>query len=234
MLKKEGIRRYIGPKRIVFSSLLFCLIGVAWYLRQHGHLNPKALFEFIGDYPLMAPFIFIAFYALALLVMIPTLPFNLGAGMLWGPFWGSLIAMSGSGLGVICAFTIARSTIGQPFATRFDNRAITWLQNELEIKGWKVVAFTRINPIFPSGPLNFIFGLTSISFVTYIWSSIVFLIPLTVAFAIIGHEVSNFVIEGEVGDLVKTLLIISAVITSIVLFRVFTKLLTQIKNPELP
>ena len=233
MLKKESIRRYIGPKRIVFSTLLFCLIGLAWYLRQKGYLNPKVLIEFIGDYPLMAPFIFIAFYALALLVMIPTLPLNLGAGMLWGPLWGSFIAMAGSGLGVICAFTIARSTIGQPFAARFDNRSITWLQNELKIKGWKVVAFTRINPIFPSGPLNFIFGLTSISFATYIWSSIVFLIPLTAAFAIVGHEVSNFIIEGEVGDFVRTLLIISAVITLIVLFRIFTKLVTQIKNPEL-
>jgi len=228
------MRRYIGPKRIVFGTLLFCLIGAAWYLRQQGYLNPKVLIEFIGDYPFMAPFIFIAFYTLALLVMIPTLPLNLGAGMLWGPLWGSLVSIAGSGLGVICAFAIARSTIGQPFATRFDNRAVTWLQNELERKGWKVVAFTRINPIFPSGPLNFIFGLTSISFATYIWSSIAFLIPLTVAFAIIGHEVSNFVIEGDVGDLVKTLLVVSAVITSIVLFRVLTKLLTHIKNPELP
>jgi len=228
------MRRYIGPKRIVFSTLLFCLIGLAWYLRQKGYLNLKILIEFISDYPLMAPFIFIAFYALALLVMIPTLPLNLGAGMLWGPLWGSLISMAGSSLGVICAFIIARSTIGQLFANRFDNITITWLQNELKTKGWKIVAFTRINPIFPSGPLNFIFGLTSISFATYIWSSIVFLFPLTVAFAIIGHEVSNFVIEGEVGDLVRTLLVVSAVITSIVLIRIFTKLLTHIKNPELP
>jgi len=182
----------------------------------------------------MAPFIFIAFYALALLVMIPTLPLNLGAGMLWGPLWGSLVSMAGSSLGVVCAFTIARTAIGQPFADRFDNLTITWLQNELKTKGWKIVAFTRINPIFPSGPLNFIFGLTSISFVTYIWSSIVFLIPLTVAFAIIGYEIGNFVIEGEVGDLVRTLIVISTVITSIVLFRVFTKLLTHIKNSELP
>lgn len=227
------MRRFIGPKRVIFSMLLFFLIGSAWYLRQQGYLNPKVLIEFIGDFPLMAPFIFIAFYALALLVMIPTLPLNLGAGMLWGPIWGSLVSIAGSSLGVICAFIIARSTIGQPFANRFDSRTITWIQNELKTKDWKIVAFTRMNPIFPSGPLNFIFGLTSISFETYLWSSIVFLVPLTVAFAIIGHEVSNFVIEGEVGDLVRTVIVISAIITSMVLFRVFTKLLTQIRNPEL-
>jgi len=228
------MRRYIGPKRIMLSTLLFCFISIAWYLRQQGYLNPKVVFTFIGNYPFMAPFIFIAFYALALFLMVPTLPLNLGAGMLWGPLWGSLVAIAGSGLGVIFAFTIARTAMGQPFANRFDNLTITWLQNELKTKGWKIVAFTRINPIFPSGPLNFIFGLTSISFATYMWSSIIFLIPLTVAFAIIGYEVSNFVIEGEVGDLVRTLLVVSAVITSIVLFRVFTKLLTHIKNPELP
>ncbi|MGB2928538.1 MAG: VTT domain-containing protein [Desulfobacterales bacterium] len=234
MLNKEGVRRYIGPKRILLCVLLFFFVGLSWYLRQQGYLNPKVIFAFIGNYPLMAPFIFIAFYALALLLMIPTLPLNLGAGMLWGSLWGSLVAMAGSGLGVIFAFTIARTAMGQPFANRFDNLTITWLQNELKTKGWKIVAFTRINPIFPSGPLNFLFGLTSISFTTYIWSSIVFLLPLTVAFAIIGCEVSNFVIEGKAGDLVRTILIVSAVITLIALFRVFTKLLTHINHLKLP
>jgi len=137
MLNKEGMRRYIGPKRIILSTLLFCFIGIAWYLRQQGYLNPKVIFTFIGNYPFMAPFIFISFYALALFLMVPTLPLNLGAGMLWGPLWGSLVAMAGSGLGVIGAFTIARTAIGQPFTNRFDNLTITWLQNELKIKGWK-------------------------------------------------------------------------------------------------
>lgn len=230
---KHGLRRYIGPKRIVLSTLLIGFIGLAWYLRQQGHFNSELLFKFITKHSLTAPLIFIAFYGLSILLMFPTLPLNLGAGFLWGPIWGSLIAMVGSCLGAIGAFTIARTAIGQPLSYRFDNRMVAWLQNELEDKGWKIVAFTRINPVFPSGPLNFIFGLTSIRFSTYTWSSLVFLFPLTLAFAIIGYEVSDFVLEGEMGDLVRTILIVSAVVTLIVLLRVATKLITHIQLKKL-
>jgi len=227
---KRGLRRYIGLKRIVLGSLFAGFIGLAWYLRQEGHLNPELLFTFISNYPLMAPLIFIAFYVLALLVMLPTLPLNLGAGILWGPVWGGLIATAGSGLGAIAAFAIARTTLGQPLAQRLDNRMLAWLQNELETKGWYIVAFTRINPVFPSGPLNFVFGLTSIRFLTYTWSSLAFLFPPTLAFAMIGYEVSDFVLEGEMADLIRTILIVSAVITFMILSRIATKLIIRNKD----
>lgn len=227
------MRKYIGPKRIIICIFLFCFVSIAWYLRQQGYFDPKELFGFIRSHPMMAPFIFIVFYAFALLLMIPTLPLNLGAGVLWGPLWGSLVAMAGSSLGVIGAFGIARTALGQPFAERFDNRTVTWLQNEFKTKGWKIVAFTRINPIFPSGPLNFIFGLTSIPFTTYTWSSLVFLFPLTVAFTIIGYQVSDIVIEGHAGNWVRNIFILSAVITFIVLFKILTKIMTLSNDTEL-
>jgi uncharacterized membrane protein YdjX (TVP38/TMEM64 family) len=230
---RYGLRRYMGPKRIVLSVLFVGFIGFAWWLRQQGHLNPEFIFKLINDYSLSAPVIFIIFYALSILTMFPTLPLNLGAGFLWGPVWGTLISMVGSCLGAIGAFAIARKAIGQPLAYRFDNRMVEWLQKEIETKGWKIVAFTRLNPVFPSGLLNFVFGLTSIRFLTYTWSSLVFLFPLTLAFAVIGYEVSNFVLEGEMADLVKNILIISSVITLIVLLWVTTKLITHIRAREL-
>lgn len=230
---RYGFRRYIGPKRIVLSALFVGFIGLAWCLRQQGHLNLEFIFKLINDYSLSAPVIFIIFYVLSVLTMFPTLPLNLGAGFFWGPVWGTLISMVGSCLGAIGAFAIARKAIGQPLAYRFDNRMVVWLQKEIETKGWKIVAFTRLNPVFPSGPLNFVFGLTSIRFLTYTWASLIFLFPLTLAFAVIGYEVSDFVLEGEMADLVKNILIISSVVTLIVLLRVTTKLITHIRPKEL-
>ena len=223
----RGLYRYIGPKRVVLGALFAGLIGLAWYLRQQGHVNPEFLFTFISNYPLMAPLIFVGFYALSVLLMVPTLPLNLGAGILWGALWGGLIATAGSGLGAIGSFAIVRTTLGQPLAQRFDNRFVVWLQNELETKGWKVVAFTRLNPVFPSGPLNFVFGLTSICFSTYIWSSLAFIFPPALAFAIIGHEVRDFVLEGEKADLVKSIIIVSAGVTLVIIRCIVTKLIIR-------
>ena len=224
---KHGLRRYIEPKRIVLAVLFAGLIALAWYLRQQGYLNPELLLTFISNYPLMAPLIFIAFYALAFLLMVPTLPFNLGAGILWGPVWGGLIATAGSVLGAIGAFAIARTTLGQPLAQRFDNRMVAWLQNEFETKGWHIVAFTRMSPVFPSSLLSFVLGLTSIRFSTYTWSSLAFLFPPALAFAIIGHEVSGFVLEGKMADLIRTILIVSAVITLMIIASIATRLIIR-------
>lgn len=230
---RHGFRKYVGPKRILLGGLFVGLIGLVWYLRQQGYINPQLLFLFTSRYPLMAPLFFVVFYASAVLFMIPTLPLNLGAGILWGPLWGSLIATAGSGLGAIGAFAVARRIIGQPLLLRFDNRIVVWLQNELETKGWKVVAFTRLNPIFPTGPLNFMFGITSIRFSTYVWSSLVFLFPLTLAFAIIGYEASSFVMDGEIDDLIRTIFIFSALITLMIIARVATKIIFCNKDKSL-
>lgn len=220
---KRGIRRYLGPKRVLVGGLYASLIGLAWYLREHGELDLERLVAFISAYPLTAPGLFIAAYALLVLLMIPTLPLNLAAGILWGPLWGGLLATAGSGLGAIGAFVISRTILGQLLAHRLDNRMVTWLQDELETKGWRVVAFTRINPVFPSSPLNFLFGLTSIRLSTYTWSTVAFLFPPTLAFAVIGHEAGKFVLKGETADLIRTILIVSGVIVLLVMARVATK-----------
>ena len=231
---KRGIRRYIGPKRVLLGSLYAGLIGLVWYLRSQGQLTPEILFAYINDYPITAPAVFIAVYALSVMLMIPTLPLNLAAGVLWGAMWGGIFATAGSVLGAVGAFLIARSILGQPLAKRFDNRMLTWLQNELETQGWRVVAFTRINPVFPSSPLNFVFGLTSIGFFTYAWSSLAFLFPPTLAFAVIGYEAGIFVLQGETADLVRTILIVSGVIALLVMARVATKVLLhdKVKSPS--
>ena len=51
-------------------------------------LYPQTLFEFLNTHPKLAPAAFIAVYVMMTLLLLPTLPLNLGAGFLWGPYWG--------------------------------------------------------------------------------------------------------------------------------------------------
>ena len=162
---------------------------------------------------------FIGFYIISIIFLVPTLPLNLGAGILWGPFWGSILALLGGLGGAIAAFLISRTALGQPLAERFNNRVLLWLQTELDTRGWKVVAFTRLNPIFPSGPLNFVFGLTSISFATYAWATAVFHYPPALAFAIIGYSSGQFLFQGQAADWGKTIMIVSLAVTALFLIR---------------
>lgn len=219
--QKQGLRRYIGPKRVVIILLFSAFLVILWYLRIHGYLTPETVFQFVHDYPVWGPVIFVTVYLVSVVALIPTLPFNLGAGFLWGPFWGTVYSVAGSGLGAMTAFLLARTAVGQPLARRFDNAMAQWLQQELATKGWRLVAFVRINPIFPSGPLNYALALTSITFQCYAWASMVFMTPLITIFSFIGHSVGGFILDGEAFRLVRFVMVVSL---ALVLLMVITLL----------
>lgn len=217
--EKRGWRRYMGPKRLILLVIFGGGLTALQYLRLHGYLTPELVFRFIQEHQVSAPLLFLAFYIISIFFLVPTLPLNLGAGILWGPFWGSILATFGCLGGAIAAFLVSRTALGQPLATRFNNRFLLWLQTELDTRGWRVVAFTRLNPIFPSGPLNYVFGLSSIPFVTYVWATLVFIYPPSLAFAIIGYSSGQFLLQGRAGDLWKAIMFVSLAVTALFLIR---------------
>jgi len=217
--EKRGWRRYIWPKQLILLAIFGGGLAALHYLHLHGCLTPELVFRFIQEHQVSAPLLFLAFYIISTIFLVPTLPLNLGAGTLWGPFWGSILATLGFLGGAIPAFLISRTALGQPLATRFNNRFLLWLQTELDTRGWKVVAFTRLNPIFPSGPLNYVFGLSSISFVTYVWATLVFIYPPALVFAFIGYSSGQFLLQGLSGDLWKAIMFVSLAVTALFLIR---------------
>ncbi|NJL71565.1 MAG: TVP38/TMEM64 family protein [Candidatus Competibacteraceae bacterium] len=173
-------------------------------------ITPEVAFSFIDAQPELSILIFIAVYAAAVVALLPTLPFNLAAGVIWGPIAGGVVATLGTTLGAACAFSAARLLFGQPLAARFDNRLICRLQDEYSRLGWRFIAFIRINPAFPTGPLNYILGFTSVGFLTFGWATFLFLLPPSMIVAWIGAEVGAFVADGNVTERITALIAISA------------------------
>lgn len=173
------------------------VIALAWGIRQAGGLDLEDFFGLIDEYPIFAPVLFVIAYALLVALLIPTLPVNLAAGVLWGGIWGGILATIGGALGAIIAFLFARTSLGQPLAKRYDNRLLKWMTHQLENNTWKVIAFVRLNPAFPSGPVNFLFGLTSVPLALYSYSSTIFLLPPAIGVALIGEQAGEIVLSGE-------------------------------------
>lgn len=184
----------IRPKMFL---VYIAVIALAWGIRQTGGLDLEFFFSLIDEYPVTAPIIFVIAYAVLVALLIPTLPVNLAAGVLWGGIWGGILATIGGALGAIIAFLFARTSLGQPLAKRYDNRLLKWMTDQLENNAWKVIAFVRLNPAFPSGPVNFLFGLTSVPFLLYSYSSAIFLLPPAIGVALIGEQAGEIILTGE-------------------------------------
>lgn len=226
--KKQGIRRYIGPKRVVLLLVLTFFVIWAWDYYRAGALNPAIIEQYRDQYPVGAVLLFVLVYALSVIAALPSLPLNLAAGFFWGGMIGGIYSTIGVTLGGWISFLAARWLIGQPLAEKFNNKWVSKVQTEFDRDGWKFVAFARINPIIPTGPLNYLLGLTSLSNRGFLWATFIFLLPPSIAVAYIGDTLQTFVAhQTGVNEIVKGILIASAAVTFLALikfaFKIFKK-----------
>lgn len=217
------LARIVRRKR--FWLLVVLLVGgiIAAYGYRYGYLAPEQLLGVFRAHPIVAPAAFIFIYALMVVLLVPTLPLNLGAGIIWGTAFGSLLTVIGFSIGAMMAFLIARHLHIRKIAQRFGGGAWVWLESVVKEAGWKAVAFTRINPVFPSGPVNYFFGLTTISLKTYYIATVVFVIPPTILFSAIGESMGSLVINGETAGLMRQITIGGLAFALLVLARLYIK-----------
>lgn len=227
MLRKTGLRRFIGPKRVLLLAGYAALGIYAWRLHAQGLLEPVIIREWVQAYPAISIALFLAVYVVSVVATLPTLPYNLAAGMLWGPLVGGVLSAAAASSGAVAAFLVVRVLFGQPLARRFNSASITWLQKEFDSKGWRFIAFLRINPVFPTGLLNYLLGLTSIGLRPYAGATIVFLLPPSLVVAWIGHKVGTVVLEGEAADIWNAVLGVSAAVVLLVVMRYLFRFIIQ-------
>ncbi len=151
--------------------------------------------------------------------LLPTMPLNLAAGFLWGAYVGTAYTVIGATSGALVAFVASRYLFRGRVGKILRGRAWRWLDDEIRHKGWRAVAFTRLNPIFPFGPLNWFFGISSISLGNYLWATAVCIIPPAFAISAIGSSVGSLVLTGEAEAMFQNVLLASAALTLLVIGR---------------
>ena len=214
--------------QVILPLGYLALISIIWNYYRSGSLDPAIIEHYIIHYPIISICLFILAYAIFVIAFIPTLPMNLAAGFFWGSVTGGIYAMLGFTIGGWVSFTLAKTIIGKKMIRKFDNKLITNVLQEFDQNGWKFVAFTRMNPILPSGPLNYLFGLTSMSNITFIWPTMLFLLPVTTTVAFIGYTVGSFNAQNqEVTGLIGNILVISGAVVLLITFKFIARLIKK-------
>ena len=215
-------KSFAYKKKLFFLFLLITIISVFFLFNKYETIRPESIFTFIQNNKILAPFLFILLFMIMTISVLPTLPMNLGAGLLWGPFWGTLISVIGATCGASCSFIIARYLAHDYCKRKLKNPKWLRLFNVIEGHGWKVVAFVRIDPIFASGPLNYLFGLTPIPFITYLWSTALFFIPPASIIASVGYFIGWSVLSEEsIKDVGHYIALVGALVTIILILLFF-------------
>jgi len=178
--------------------LIALLVAGGIYLNSRQLFSAELLTDVLGRYPVLAPVIFLGIYAVAPALFLPSIPLTLAAGFFWGPVWGIVFSISGATIGACLPFFLSRHLFQDLIAVKIPPDRWRWLQDKVNRHGWKAVAFTRLIPVFPFNLLNYLFGLTPIPFLQYLWSTFVFMLPACIAFVAFGSSLGEFILRGNI------------------------------------
>ena len=188
-------RRSVKPL-IILALLVAAVIGIQ-VSGATEYLQQERLQALIASYGALAPAIYILIYSLAPVLFLPGLPITIVGGIAFGPLWGVVYTIIGSTIGASLAFLVARYVARDWVASKLSGPKWSKLDTEVAQHGWKVVAFTRLIPAFPFNLLNYAFGLTKVSFVPYVVTSFICMLPACIAFIVFSSSLLGL-IKGKV------------------------------------
>jgi uncharacterized membrane protein YdjX (TVP38/TMEM64 family)/Fe-S oxidoreductase len=186
--KKGGIAKFL-----VFLFFLAAVIVMAKTLGVSRYLEQQTLRTLIGSYGSLAPIIYMLVYAIAPVFFLPGLPITIVGGILFGPLWGVVYTITGSTAGACMAFIVSRYLAREWIEDKLKSPRWRRLDEGVEKHGWKVVAFTRLIPLFPFNLLNYAFGLTKIGFKQYTITTFLCMLPACIAFIVFSSSLLDLI-----------------------------------------
>jgi len=162
------------------------------YFHPEQYLDEARLRQFGAIHRVMLPLLYLAVWAVGPFFL-PGLPITLAGGVLFGPVWGVVYVSLGSTLGAGLVFLVSRYLARDWVAAKLAGTRLTSLDEQVARHGWKIVAFTRLVPVFSYSLLNYAFGLTRISFRSFLAATFVFMLPWIIAFVYFSSNVLDLV-----------------------------------------
>lgn len=166
---------------VTLSAILVILV----FLPTQGYL--KAFLESVSRLGFPGALCLVLVYVPVCLLLLPGVLLTLGAGFLYGPFWGGAIASLGITLGALLPFLIGRFLAREWIERRiFTHPGFVAIDRAVARQGFKTVLLVRLCPFFPINPVNYMFGLTQIPLGRYVLATWLGRIPGLATTAYVG------------------------------------------------
>ncbi len=185
-------------------KIVLVLVAVATLIAAGKYFNVqdqlKTALQWVSG---LGPWGYAAFgviYILAAVLFLPGSILTLGAGVVFGVVTGSLVVIVSATLGATAAFLIGRYLARDWVSKQIEgNRKFKAVDEAVATEGWKIVALTRLSPVFPFNLLNYAFGVTQVSLRDYFFASLFGMMPGTVMYVYIGSLAGDLATLGTQG-----------------------------------
>jgi uncharacterized membrane protein YdjX (TVP38/TMEM64 family) len=159
----------------------------------------EKLQQWIQTQGIWGPVVFFFIYLGSVIATIPGTIFGVIAGGLFGSLVGVILISVSSTIGASICFLIARYFARDTIARWLSNNKTMKRLDELtEEQGMMIVGLTRLIPLFPFTLLNYGFGLTKVSFKTYVFWSWLCMLPGTIIVVVGTDALTQGLTQGRI------------------------------------
>lgn len=172
-------------------------------------------------------------YTVAILLMAPLSPFALMAGLLFGFWWGTFLALFALNLGAALAFLIARYLLRRQFVRKLsESGRMAVVARAMRGDEIMTIAVLRLNPIVPFNLQNYVCGATGVNFARYAVGTFLGAAPFTVALVYLGDAGRQLVVATglEVEQWTLLLFVFGVVLTIPMTWAIVRKTLKRLRE----
>lgn len=178
--------------RLTILITIALVMGAIWLiLRKLGmpvSLAPAALSEWLNDQGMFGPLLLMLLMILAVVVgPIPTLPISAAAGLVYGMYTGTAIAVVGALAGSLIAFYLARILGRDAVQKKLEHNPMFSARGSQRFL-FVAVLLTRLIPLFSFALVSYASGVTAIHLWRYALATTVGMLPMTFVFAGLGQS----------------------------------------------
>jgi len=188
---------------------LFVLIvaGIVCGLHAVGvdvwRLTPERVRSYILSFGVLAPAMYLMVYGQPL-IPLPASIMTLAGGLVFGPLWGSLAAVTGATTRACGQFLIARLLGRDAVAHVFKGR-IAAIDKHISNNAFYTVLLIRLIPNVPFDMQNYGLGFSTVSFGPYALGTLLGVIPGACALVYLGHSLTDL---RQIWKLIMAILLI--------------------------
>lgn len=217
-------------KKFLPIILLISLMAISsFFVDQNSILESKELLvNFAQENIFLASFAYILIYATCVALSLPIATIlTLLAGIVFAPFLGTVIVVTGATIGAIVIFMVVKTTSNNLNIIQQAQKSkhLLTLQKNLQKNAVSYMLFARLVPIFPFVLVNIAPATVGIKLSTFVWTTFIGIIPGSFIYTYLGYQSGQL---ESVADLVSTEMILALVLLG--LFSLTPMLYKKIRN----
>lgn len=185
---------------LILLPVLAIGVGFLFLPARQWFAQFQVVIESLGP---IGPLVFALAYIILTILLVPGSALTLGAGALFGLWWGALTVITGANLAALCSFLLARTFLRARVEQWAQGRPrFAALDRAIGRAGFKMVLLLRLSPVFPFTLLNYLLGLTTVRTGAYVLANLLGMLPGTFLYVYLGATARE-ALTGASGLLVK-------------------------------